>query len=210
MKTFLITTHHNKDTRHRYIKEHLKGVDYIPILAPDWKMFRHTGLNDKQYKQQSLTLAYYQIAQTALFLNLKEFTIMEDDLNITDWKMLDELYENIPEHFDVCYLTRTDHNIASAMVKEYSHHFSKIVNNWWETPITHWSERFARNFVFHIEQKLEEGLWLGHVDHELLQINYKGSVNFYGSNFQIAQGISTSKQPGLIGFEGSICNDLVK
>lgn len=200
-KIFLITTHHNRDTRHERIKRELLGLDYTPILAPDWKMFRHTSLNQKQYKHMSLTLAYYQICQTAVFQELDKFIIIEDDLHVVDESLLQELISNPPGDFDLCYLTRTDHNRESAVTKPYNTNFERVASNWWETPITMWTARFAQKFIKHIEAKLEEGLWLGHIDHELVKL-CETSV-FYGSIHQTAIGLSNIDQ-SLMDYAGSI------
>lgn len=199
--TFLITTHHNSHTRHNYITEHLSEINYIPVMALDWQMFRYTDLTESQYKHQSLTLAYYQIAQTAMFQDIQHYTVMEDDLNVIDWAIMKQQF---PKDFDLCYLTMTDHNKEAAQVEPYSPHFNRIIGNWWETPITEWSLKFATRFVEHIQFKLSHSLWLGHIDHELIKLN-RG--HHYGSTRQMAVGLSTNKESGIISLVGSISGD---
>lgn len=206
MTTFLITTHHNKDTRHEYIREHLFRYDFIPILATDWRFFTHTSLNDKQYKQQSLTMAYYTACQTAIFMQIDEFMIFEDDVCVTSKFILDELLIQLPEDFDLCYLSRTRHNIESAVLTPYDEVFSRVKGNYWETPATVWNIYFAEAFITHIESKINHGLWIGHIDHELMKMNELGLFKFYAPNEQIVIGLSSEpeKAPTNLNLNNSI------
>lgn len=209
---FLITTIHNQPTRWDRIQKHLadslQGEQIFPVLAPDWKMFTHTDLNPKQYKQQSLTLAYYQICQTAVFLELEDFIVMEDDIQIMDPDRLFDLAVWMPENFDLVYLTRTDHNHRSAETQPHDEYFDKVIRNYWETPITAWSISFAKKFINHIQSKLESGLWLGHIDHELLQLCETKKYYFYAAKDKIAVGLSNIEQ-SVMSKEGSITLDVI-
>jgi len=203
--TFLITTQHNRESRWERITNLLENheIEFAPILAPDYRLFLHIGLTDQQSKHQSLTMAYNQVCQTAIFMGLDNFIVVEDDLKILD---MDTLYEslrqsNLPHDFDLCYLTKTTHN-QSAITKAYNKHFRRIQSNWWETPITLWSQDFAKTFCQHMEQKTSVGLWLGHIDHELVQMNEKGA-KMYGATYQTCIGLSNSPQNEM-SLEGSI------
>jgi len=205
---FLITTHHNRLTRHERIKQELQDWDYIPILAPDWKMFKHTDLNPKQYKQQSLTLAYYQACQTAVFMEVDYFTIVEDDIEFTSVTPLG-CDGPPPEGWDLIFATRTNHNQESAETEDINHvDYDRVISNWWETPFTRWSISFANEFIDHIEAKLEQGLWLGHVDHELMKLCETGKYKFYGSKHKTAIGLSNTDQD-VMDKAGSINLDVI-
>jgi hypothetical protein len=208
---FLITTIHNQQTRWDRIKTHLadliKNDQVFPVLAPDWKMFEHTDLNPKQYKQQSLTLAYYQICQTAMFLELDDYVVLEDDVKIVHPDQVFDALVQMPEDFDLCYLTRTTHNQESAETTYHDQNFDRVHANYWETPITAWSQHFAQKFVEWIQNKLQNGLWLGHIDHELLQMNDTGKYSFFAVRDMIAVGLSNSDQSEM-SKEGSITFDV--
>jgi hypothetical protein len=180
-------------------------ISAIPVVATDWKLFIHTSLNPKQYKQQSLTIAYYQVCQTARFMGLDRFVMLEDDLQITDRDgFIDRMIYR--EEFDLCYLTRTRHNQEGAKTSPHNDLFDKVNSNWWETPATLWSAKFAERFIDHIEAKTNEGLWLGHIDHELDKLNQTGEFMFLGSTKQVAIGLSSTEQT-VIPTEGSIYLD---
>lgn len=203
---FLITTHHNRETRHDYIKDHLYSFNPIPVLAVDWKLFRHTNLNPEQYKQQSLTLAYYTACQTAVFADMEEFIIFEDDVQVSSNLLLVQYLDSLPHDFDLVYLSRTKHNIEGGVTKPYSDHYSIVVSNYWETPATFWSIEFAKKFIDYIENKLESGLWLGHIDHELMKILKESKPRFYCLNEQIIIGLSSEpeKAPEKLNLTNSI------
>lgn len=214
MKYYLITTLHNQHTRWQYIKGHLDelGIDYTPILAPDFRQYLHAGLSETQAKHLSLVMAYYQIAQTAEFEEIDEYVVMEDDVQIGDYPLLKSLIKMFDvvggSSFDLVYLTQTEHNRLSAVTTPMAApYFNRIRANWWETPITMWSARFAHAFIGLISMRLTSELWLGHIDHILNQMNETGKYKFYGSNHNIANGLSCARHlaEGLpISFEGSI------
>ena len=209
---FLITTIHNQHTRWARVKAHLEQTlgegEVYPILAPDRDMFKHTTLNPKQYKQQSLTLAYFQAAQTALFLGLDDYVVLEDDVLISHENELFDLEVFMPENFDLVYLTRTKHNSESAEVLPYDQYFDIVVGNYWETPITAWSIKFAKEFIAHVQSKLKESLWLGHIDHELMKLCETKKYYFYASKQQVALGLSNVEQSEM-SKEGSIHLDVI-
>lgn len=206
---FLITTTHNASTRWPRIKDELmdQGIDVFPILATDYNLFKHTDLNTAQYKQQSLTMAYLTACQTAVYLGIDQFTIFEDDVKVIDPNQLDMTMLNYPDQFDLCYLTETDHNQKSAKTYTVDENWQKILGNWWETPATLWSIRFAKVFIHHIENKIKSGLWLGHVDHELMKLCESGEFNFFGSRHRTCIGLSNSEQTEM-SVEGSIHLDV--
>lgn len=206
MTTYLITTHHNKDTRHEYIKDHLYSFDVVPIMASDWRMFKHTNLNEAQYKQQSLTLAYYTSCQTAVFCDLEEFMILEDDVHIYNKFLFDSALESLPHDFDLVYLAYTKHNAEGAITKPYNEYYATVIANYWETPATLWSIDFAKKFIQYIESKLEKGLWLGHIDHELLKILTEQRPKYYCLTEPLVIGLSSEpeKAPQTIDLSNSI------
>jgi len=210
MKFFLITTHHNQHSRWAYIKPHLQdmGITYTPILAPDYRLFRW-HLDETQLKHQSLTLAYYQISQTAIFENLSQYAVIEDDVNlIPQFKLaMFNLQNSLPEDYDFCYLTQTEHNKEAAITSPVNDYICKVESNWWETPLTLWSRKFAEAFREHISEKLDQELWLGHIDHELVKLNATGKFQMYGATQNTANGLSSARhlqQAQLIDFQGSI------
>lgn len=209
---FLITTIHNEKTRWDRINDHLNDVftdEFIfPVLATDTRILSHTAIKTEKIKHQSLTMAYYTICQTAIFLKLEDFTILEDDLLIVKKDELHDLFVLMPEDFDLCYMTRTDHNNRSAKTKPYNEHWDTVVANWWETPITTWSNKFAHDFCAHIQNKLKDGIWLGHIDHELVQMVNTRRYKIYGAVTQTAIGLSNVKQVEM-SKEGSITSDMV-
>ena len=184
--------------------------DFTPhfILAPDWKMFKHTELNPEQYKHQSLTLAYYQACQTAFFFNADPFVIIEDDLKITHFGNFEHIsrYDVMPNDAHLCYLSLTKHNQESAIVEPHDHLWNKVKANYWETPATLWTIEMAQKFIDHIEKKLEKGLWLGHIDHELMKMHMEQKLNFYCPVEQCCFGLSSEpeKAKGIISLDGSI------
>jgi len=214
MNLYAITTHHNRETRW----EHLIGIiydndlddgdpfDFFPVLAIDYNLFKHTNLLPEQYKHQSLTLAYYQICQTAVFSQQSQFVIIEDDLNITNLRKFLELIMFEPDDIHLCYLALTKHNQESAYTEPHNHLWNKIIANYWETPATLWTIEMAQLFIDWIEKKLESGLWLGHIDHELLQMHTSLKLNYYCPVEQCCYGLSSEpeKAKGIISLEGSI------
>lgn len=203
---FLITTHHNRETRYDYIKDHLYSFNPIPILAVDWKLFQYTNLNSKQYKHQSLTLAYYTACQTAVFADMEEFIIFEDDVQITSNMLLDQYLDSLPHDFDLVYLAYTKHNAEGAITKPYNEYYATVIANYWETPATLWSIDFAKKFIQYIESKLEKGLWLGHIDHELLKILTEQRPKYYCLTEPLVIGLSSEpeKAPQTIDLSNSI------
>lgn len=205
MPTFLITTHTNTD-RHQRILDELHYADWtdfecMAILATDWRLFTYAGLTETEAKHQSLTLAYRQCAQTALLFNIDYYLVIEDDLHVIDPFELRSNIDNLPEPFDLCYLTRTEHNRLSGYTKSHCNHFEQVIAHWWETPITAWSKRFAQRFEDHISHKLTEKLWLGHIDHELLKLN---QGFHFGSIHKTAVGLSTEPEYHLNNLKSSI------
>lgn len=208
MIAFLITTWHNRVSRHDYIRheaaESLPFCDQIhPVLATDYNVFMRAGLGQKQAKHLSLTLAYQQIAQQADFMKLERYIVIEDDLRVTDRPALWESVEHLPDDFDVVYLTRTKHNDECADTVPYSDYFELIKGNWWETPITLWSGAFAKRFNDHIMDKAKEHIWTGHIDHVLVNLN---AGKHYGAKRSVGVGLSTERKhaPGNISFETAI------
>lgn len=212
MNLYAITTHHNKETRHKHLTSVIENLEldtdfYVhPVLAPNWKIFKYTNLSPEQYKQQSLTLAYYQICQTAVFNQDFQFVIIEDDLIITSLFKFTKLIAREPDDVDLCYLSLTKHNQESAIVEPHDRLWNKVKANYWETPATLWTIEMAQKFIDHIEKKLESGLWLGHIDHELLQMHETLKLNYYCPVEQCCFGLSSEpeKAKGIISLEGSI------
>lgn len=212
MNLYAITTHHNKETRHKHLITVIENLeldtDYsvYPILAPNWKMFKHTNLSPEQYKQQSLTLAYYQICQTAVFNQDFQFVIIEDDLIIINLAKFSELITYEPYDMHLCYLSLTKHNQESAIIEPHDHLWNKVLANYWETPATLWTIEMAKKFIDHIEKKLETGLWLGHIDHELMKMHLEMKLNYYCPVEQCCFGLSSEpeKAKGIIDLKGSI------
>lgn len=137
--------------------------------------------------------------------------IIEDDCFINNRLELDIATAIPPDGFDLVYLTSTDHNKTAAITQEHDWRLFKVVSNWWETPVTLWSGKFADSFISYIEQKLNVSLWLGHIDHELMKLNETGNFAFYGVRENLADGLSSSrsKAPESISFDGSISDDIV-
>ncbi len=209
MNLYAITTYHNRETRW----SHLNGVindleeDFFVniILSTDWKMFKHTNLSPEQYKQQSLTLAYYQACQMAIYDDSYQFVIVEDDLQIDNMDLFRELIDSVFE-FNLCYLSLTKHNQESAIVEPHNHLWNKVIANYWETPATLWTIEMAQLFINHIEKKLEKGLWLGHIDHELMKMHVEQKLNYYCPVEQCCFGLSSEpeKAKWIIDLTGSI------
>lgn len=206
-KIFLITTIHNRDSRWQYIRQHLyeNGIEYTPILAPDFSFIPEETV--KRAKHISLTLAYYQIAQTAMFEGLLNYMVIEDDINLSQDGHSDilEAIRFTPEDFDLCYLTKVQQN-HDAQTRPYNEHLDRIIGNWWETPATLWSLKFAEAFCKEIASKQVLGS-IGNIDHELLKMNDTGKYNFFGAKKNTANGLSTirEKAEGLnITFETAI------
>lgn len=208
MIAFLITCWSNRKSRHHYIKREAdESLSFckqvIPVLATDWKLFTYCGIDEKKAKHLSLSLCYQQIAQQALFMGLERYVVIEDDLKVLDKSALWESVENLPETFDVVYLTRTKHNAECAVTVPHNRHFDLIKDNWWETPITVWSSSFARRFNEHLMEKVQEGIWTGNIDHILVQLNHG---RHYGAKTTTAVGLSTDRKhaPPTISFETAI------
>lgn len=205
MKAFIITTLDNKQARSKNVEQ--IGIEsaltYEIVIAPDWRIFKHTSLNPEQYKQQSLTLAYYNICLKAMYLEPEQFVIFEDDAHITDSELFFEkglelrrlmaMYDKIK----FAYLSRTDHNIESAHVRDEfeSYGWQTVVANYWETPATLWTLDMAKIFVEYISKKLEQGLWLGHIDHELQKIMIEQKLTYLCPKDQFIVGLSSYKTP---------------
>jgi hypothetical protein len=212
MNLYAITTHHNRNTRHEHLTQLIENLEletdfYVhPILATDWRIFEYSTLKPQQYKHQSLTLAYYQICQTAVFSQQSQFVIIEDDLNITNLRKFLELIMFEPDDIHLCYLALTKHNQEAAEVEPYNHLWNKVKANYWETPATLWTIEMAQKFIEWIEKKLEKGLWLGHIDHELLQMHETLKLNYYCPVEQCCYGLSSEpeKAKGIISLDGSI------
>lgn len=202
---FVITTHHNRLTRHGFIKQELDKarLSYYPILAPDYNLFKHTQIEQNQFKRQSLTLAYYQTCQTAIFQGHERFIIMEDDCHIYDDTKLIRSLDYIPPDAALCYLTRTEHNRLSAKTVACNEFFDLINSNWWETPITLWTDFFAHYFISYISRKITESPWLGNIDHELVKITESGLFKVYGAVHKTVIGMSNTDQI-MMSKEGSI------
>lgn len=213
MNLYAITTYHNRETRWKNLKWQIERIrntilffqELKTIIATDWKMYRHTNLSPQQYKQQSLTLAYYQACQMAVYDDLYQFVIIEDDIQISDILLFNDLVDDHFE-FDLCYLSLTKHNKESAIVEPYNNLWNKIVANYWETPATLWTIEMAKKFIHHIEKKLETGLWLGHIDHELMKMHTELKLNYYCPVEQCCYGLSSEpeKAKGVIDLTGSI------
>jgi len=201
MKRFLITCNYAR-ARHDYIRNHLNGLfnnDYQVIFAPDYRMLH--GKDGVNRKQLSLTQGYIQALSTALFEgNQDKFMIMEDDVSFLPESLpvIDTMISELPDDFDICYLTRTEAN-RGAKVTDYSDNLSRIVSNWWETPLTLWSRKFALHFLEYAECKISQGS-IGNIDHELNKNNEGETLwpdaepcYFYGSKHLTALGLSTVK-----------------
>ena len=211
MNLYAITTYHNRETRWKHLKSIINELDEDfftnTILATDWKMFKHSKLLREQYKQQSLTLAYYQACQLAIFNNHFRFVIIEDDLKIDYFIRFSTLARFLPPNdAHLCYLALTAHNFESAIVEPYNRWWNKVVANYWETPATLWTIEMAKKFIHHIEKKLETGLWLGHIDHELMKMHTELKLNYYCPVEQCCYGLSSEpeKAKGVIDLTGSI------
>lgn len=214
MRVFLITTIHNQESRWEYIKSHLHSLDmiYFPILAPDYRLFLYGGLTEQQAKHQSLTMAYLQIAQTAIFQGIERYIVIEDDVSLNEGfeqNFLD-LIRSLPEDWDFLYATKTEHNRQAGKTIPVNDYICKVIADWWETPITVWGRRMIESFnekmTYKIGNKVDGELLLGHIDHELLKICEEGKLNFYGAEKNLANGLSTARHLAndKITFEGAI------
>lgn len=125
---------HNRNTRWEHLTQVIENLElqtdfYVhPILATDWRIFEYSTLKPQQYKHQSLTLAYYQICQTAVFSQQSQFVIVEDDLTITNLRKFLELIMFEPEDLHLCYLSLTKHNQESAYTEPHNHLWFKKTN----------------------------------------------------------------------------------
>jgi len=164
-KWFLITTSYNAESRWPYLKEHLSQFEIAPEthLAIDYKAFLPSGLSEQQAKHQSLTAAYMQIAERIIYEDIGFCMIMEDDICFKPEFSLPP----IPQNADLIYLTQTEHNKEAGKTDpiEGREDLARVRDNWWETPITLWSLKFARRFVSEMKAKLDKGEWLGNIDH---------------------------------------------
>jgi len=201
---FLITCAYTK-ARHEYVKSHLKNVlDYQVIFAPDYRLLEANP--DILRRNISLSIAYIQTLHTALFNgNPTAILIMEDDIHFQPYSfaLIEGLIRELPSDFDLCYLTKTSPANDGAKTKVYSSGLEKIVSNWWETPLTLWSRKFAVEFLAYAEWKISNGL-IGNIDHELNKLNEGISewpkartYNYYGSKLTTAYGLST-KEDGMV------------
>lgn len=207
MEVFLITTIHNRESRWEYIKNHLEGIGLvnIPILAPDYRLF--SGLTEQQAKHQSLTLSYLHIAQRWLFKPFGHYAVIEDDVQFCEGfaENFIKLGINTPADWDFVYATKTAHNKEAGRTIPVNDYICKVIGDWWETPITVWNERIIKTFNDRMMAKIGKE-HLGNIDHELLRICEEGELNFYGSEKNIANGLSTARHLAdeTISFEGSI------
>lgn len=202
MIVFSITTWDNRERRWDNLKREVMGYmdgDMHPILATDWRVYTHCGLSEHKAKHLSLALAYYQIAQTAHFEGLSRYIVVEDDI------CFQKTFPTpiAPGDFDLIYLTKTSHN-QHAVTQAYDADYALIKSNWWETPITLWSAAFAGEFIAWVRAKLQQGLWLGNIDHILMQMNDTGKYRFYGSTRKVAVGLSSEPEYGNMDLTGSI------
>ena len=205
MKKYIITTLENQPARGQNVirlDNQISGYlnDANIIIAPDWRIFKHTELTEKQWKHQSLTLAYYNICMRQLYWGSATFVICEDDLHIFNPKDFTQHTLDFSDTYhktgaDFGYLALTDHNIQSAQVEEFNGLWNQVKANYWETPATIWTQKMARIFVDHISAKLEKGIWVGHIDHELLQIHLVHKLLFLCPKTQFCAGLSTYKTP---------------
>lgn len=208
MNVFLITTAHNEHTRWDHAKSQMLGLTHIPFLAPDYRLFQFAGLSEKRAKHQSLTMAYLQIAQAAIFAGESQYMVVEDDISFCPG-FEDEMIKTIdstPKDWDFLYLTQTPHNKEASKIIPVNDYICKVIDNHWETPITVWGERLIKTFNERMMQKLNEDIWTGHIDHELLKICQEGTLNFYAATKNLANGLSTVRHlaSDKISFEGSI------
>lgn len=199
---YLITCDHAK-ARHDYIRNHLNGIfnqNWQVIFAPDYRAIQAD--TDHLRKHISLTQGYIQTLHTALFKgNSEAFLIMEDDVSFEPggWSIIDSIISELPEDFDLCYLTKTTPNNDGAVVLLHSNNVYKVFSNWWETPVTLWSRKFAKEFLRYSDWKM--GIdYMGNIDHELNKLNEKltgwpdeKTYNFYGSKQLTAYGLSTKE-----------------
>ena len=199
LSRYLITCNHAKG-RHDYIRNHLNGLflkDWQVIFAPDYRILK--AMDGVTRTHLSLTHAYIQVLSTALFDgNTGNIMIMEDDVSFQPESMpvIESLISELPEDFDLCYLTKTDAN-SGAKVTPHSDNIDRIVSNWWETPLTLWSRKFAIEFLRYCDWKLSNGS-IGNIDHEILKLAASESgwpdakaYSFYGSKHLTALGLST-------------------
>lgn len=202
ISSFLITCDHARE-RHDYIRNHLNAIfnhNWQVIFAPDFRAIQADS--DHLKKHISLTQGYIQTLHTALFKgNSEAFLIMEDDVSFEpgSWNVLDSIIRELPDDFDLCYLTKTIPNNDGAVVLSHSDNIYKVFSNWWETPITLWSKKFAREFLRYADWKMQTG-YIGNIDHELNKLNEQVSewpqakaYNFFGSKSLTAYGLSTKE-----------------
>lgn len=198
MTVYLITTIHNRETRWEYIRNHLNGIGVVftVVIAPDYRLFQYAGLTHQQAKHQSLSMAYFQIAQAALFDGHTKYLVFEDDVMLNDNFEQDFLsaINSLPEDWDFFYGTKTEHNRECGKTAKVNDLVCKVKKDWWETPVTLWGERIIPYFVQYISNKLDQNLWVGNIDHELLKICEEGKLNFYASEKNLANGMSSSQE----------------
>lgn len=199
---YLITCDHAR-ARHDYIRNHLNGIfnqNWQVVFAPDHRAIQAD--TDHLRKHISLTQGYLQTLHTALFKGGNDdIMIMEDDVNFLPYSLpvLDLMISELPDDFDLCYLTKTFPNNDGAVVLSYSDSLYKVFSNWWETPITLWSRKFAKEFLRYADWKMGVD-YMGNIDHELNKMNEQTSewpeakaYNFYGSKQLTAYGLSTKE-----------------
>jgi len=199
MKRFLITCSHATE-RHDYIRNHLNGLfnkEWQVIFAPDYRILK--AMDGVTRTHLSLTHAYIQALSTALFQgSTDKILIMEDDVSFLpeSQPLIEAMISELPEDFDLCYLTKTEANLGAELT-DYSENLTRIVSNWWETPLTLWSRKFAIEFLRYCEWKLANGS-IGNIDHEISKMNELDTLwpdakqyAFYGSKHLTALGLST-------------------
>lgn len=193
MKVYLITTIHNQETRWQHAKREMEGLTFIPVLAPDYRVFMYGGLTEQQAKHQSLTMAYLQIAQTTLFNGETQHMVVEDDISFLPIfeEVMIKMIDSLPADWHFLYVTKTIHNQEAAKTIPVNNYVCKVLDNWWQTPITLWNYPLIEYFVYYISNKLAKELWLGHIDHELVKICQTGQFIFYGAEKNIANGLSS-------------------
>lgn len=205
MKKYIITTLENKPTRGENVRKMDAKLSQVCspveiVIAPDWRIFQHTSLNPEQYRQQSLTLAYYNICHRQLFWGSNTFVICEDDLHFFDFNQFIASVHDFDSSFhkyvaEFAYLSLTDANIEGAQTAPVNDNWNRVQGNYWETPATIWTQKMARIFVDYISKKLELNLWLGHIDHELQKIMIEQKLTYLCPTTQFSAGLSSYATP---------------
>lgn len=118
--------------------------------------------------------------------------VVEDDICFSE-NGTNEFIESIiklPGDWDFFYGTKTEHNRLAAKTVPVNDCVCKVVDNWWQTPITVWNRRMIETFNERMMAKMGVE-HLGNIDHELMKICEEGELNFYGSEKNIANGLSS-------------------